>query len=490
MDAERVRAEGWISKLRAESIACTRGVPMRFLTAVAMLALIAPAAVSANELLRVYDLALQNDTTLRAAAGQRLAGTAGAPQAFGALLPQVSGFGSYTDSSGESTNTYTDPPFAIDNNGMPVSSDSTQTTLRLSLRQSLFDAAAWNRWQQADASAAAAEATYRLAEQALVVRVAEAYFALLGTADNLRFADAEKKAVERSLELAKKRFEVGLSAITDVQEAQARYDLTVAQMIEAEQALTSAKLALDEITGASTAPVVPLREEIPLLGPTPDDVNEWVKIASTNSFELRLARAQADAAKQGVDAAWAAHLPTVAFVGAQTVTEGDRTGGEFGPVESEADNLSVGLELNVPIFAGGSTQAGVNAAKGTLQQRRAELEGRQRSVERATRNTYQGVIAGVSRVKALKQAVLSNNTALEASEVGLEVGARTAVDVLNAQRELYRAQRDYARSRYDYLLNILRLKQSAGQLTRKDLAEIDALLGTEAPPVQEAPPAG
>ena len=454
---------------------------MRFLTAVAVLALMAPAAVSANELTRMYELALDNDPTLRAARGIRTQGVEPASQTFGALLPQVNGTGVSTE--GTSTLTI---------NGNSEESDDEDTDLQLNLRQALFDASAWNRWQQADASSHAAKATYGIAQQNLVMRVAEAYFLLLGTADSVRFADAEKKAVERSLELAKKRFEVGLSAITDVQEAQARYDLAVAQMIEAEQAFESAKVAVAEITGQPGINVVPLREEIPLLGPTPDNVNDWLKTSGETNLSLQVARAQLEAAEQGVDLAWAGHYPTLSIVAQQRNSES--TGATLvGVTTQELEKTSYGLQVNVPIFAGGSTQSSVRSAKGLREQRSAELEQQRRAVERTTRNTYQGVIAGVARVKALKQAVLSNNTALEASEVGLEVGARTAVDVLNAQRELYRAQRDYARSRYDYLLNILRLKQAAGQLTRKDLAEIDALLGAETPPAapaQESPPAG
>jgi outer membrane protein len=459
---------------------------MRLLNSLFVAALIAPAVASANELNRVYDLALENDTTLRAAVGARQSAVQTLPQARGALLPQINGFGSLE--SGDSTTTITQPA-----NPPPIGpTDSPDETriLQLQLRQALFDAAAWNRWQQADANAAAAEATYRIAEQSLALRSAEAYFNVLAAADSVRFADAEKQAVERSLELAKKRFEVGLSAITDVQEAQARYDLTVAQMIEAEQALLSAKLALTEMTGANDARIVPLKDEIPLLGPNPDNVNDWVKAAAEGSLEVRVARAQAEAAKQGVDVSRAAHYPTLGVVGEKQdyYDEGVNPLGTY--AETDRDSLAYRLELNVPIFAGGSTQAGVNAAKGLYAQRVAELEGRRRTVERTTRNAYQGVIAGVSRVKALKQAVVSNTTALEASEVGLEVGARTAVDVLNAQRELYRAQRDYSRSRYDYLLNILRLKSAAGQLTRKDLSEIDALLGAEAPAAPAKPAEG
>jgi outer membrane protein len=452
---------------------------MRFLKSAVLLALLAPSVVPANELLRVYGLARENDTQLRAAVGARDTVLEGVPRARGALLPQITGTAGRGKQETTTTSSAIIPP-----NTKPtttVSDDDTDyENLSLRLRQALFDATAWNRWQQADAQAAAAEATYRIAEQGLALRVGEAYFNVLAAADSVRFADAEKKAIERQLELAKRRFEVGLSAITDVQEAQARYDLTVAQLIEAEQGLMSAKLALTEITGAVDTKIVPLREEIPLLGPNPDSVNDWVKAAAEGNFEIRVALAQADAAQQDVDANRAGHYPTLSFVGSR----GDNTGSQYagpltGNVDTEQESTSVGLELNVPIFAGGSTQAGVNAAQATHQQRLAELEGKRRTVERTTRVAYHGVIAGVSRVKALKQAVLSNTTALEASEVGLEVGARTAVDVLNAQRELYRAQRDYSKSRYDYLLNILRLKIAAGQLSQKDLGEIDGLLGSE-----------
>src|SRR5690349_15314413 len=434
------------------------------------LALLVPSLASANELTRIYQLAVDNDTTLRAAQGARDAAVASNPRARGALLPQIAGTAFYD----EGTQT-------VEVTGLPKEdSDTENQDIRLTLRQALLDATAWNRWQQAGAQAAAAQATYVIAEQSLAFRVTEAYFALLGAADNVRFADAEKKAVERQLELAKKRFEVGLSAITDVQEAQARYDLTVAQMIEAEQAYSNAQVAVSEITGANDARVVPLKDEIPLVGPDPDSVNDWLKTASENNLNIRVAQANADAAGQDLDASWAGHYPTVYLSGQTGIGSSSQITPGVGAVDTDYDDTSFRVTLNVPIFAGGSTQAAVSAARGTRDQRVAELEGRKRETERSTKNAYQGVIAGVSRVKALQQAVVSNTTALEASEVGLEVGARTAVDVLNAQRELFRAQRDYARSRYDYLLNVLRLKQAAGQLGPKDVNEIDTLLGAMA----------
>jgi len=442
---------------------------MTYLRRALALALLVPSLASANELSRIFQLAVENDTTLRAADGARDAAVAANPRARGALLPQITGAGDYFEQRQEIT------AFSSTTLQDETTRETTEPwSLSVSLRQALFDAVAWNRWQSAGQQAAAAQANYVIAEQTLALRVTEAYFGLLGAADNVRFADAEKKAVERQLELAKKRFEVGLSAITDVQEAQARYDLTVAQMIEAEQALTTAQAAVNEITGAADIRVVPLKDEIPLVGPTPASVNDWLKNAADNNLSIRVAKATAEAANQDLDAAWAGHYPTLHAVGQKELRE------TTGFNEFESDQTAIGVQLNVPIFAGGSTQAAVSAARGTRDQRAAEYEGKKREVERTTRNAYQGVVAGVSRVAAYKQAVVSNTTALEASEVGLEVGARTAVDVLNAQRELYRAQRDYSRSRYDYLLNVLRLKQAGGQLGPKDVEEIDTLLGEAA----------
>lgn len=431
---------------------------MRLLSAL-LCALTFSGIASANELLKVYEQALANDTQLQAAEAARDAARAGRKQALGPLLPQVIGNGSVSRTRDEYTR-----------NGTTTSNTGKPYNVGIDVSQTLFNKQLWDRWQQAGDRAIAAETAYRSAQQNLALRAAEAYFNLLAAADGVRLADAEKKAIDRQLDLANKRFEVGLSAITDVQEAQARYDLTVALAIEAEQALSGARESLAEITGYSYSSMAVLRQDIPLLGPNPDNINDWVKAAMDGNFTLIASRIQADVARNEIDITQAGHLPTLTLNGTYN------TGDSSGQFPAEYDSTAVRLNLNVPIFAGGSTQAGVRVARSTFEQRQAELEGTRRSVERITRNAYHGVIAGVARVKARKQAVLSNTTALEAAEVGLEVGTRTAVDVLNAQRELYSAQRDYARARYDYLLNVLRLKNAAGQLAQKDLVEIDGLL--------------
>lgn len=447
---------------------------MRFLNAFFAL-LLAPSLVSANELLRVYDLAVQNDTQLRAAAGARDAGLEATRQTGGALLPQVTARGDISDD--EFTRKNIPRTVCVNSGGKTDNGDCVFTSepynVVLSVTQWVFNKELWSRWRQAGDRAALAEATYRTAEQALALRVTEAYFNVLGAADNVRFADAEKKAVERSLELAKKRFEVGLSAITDVQQTQARYDLVVAQQIEAEQALANAQEALTEITGSRLMDLQSLREDIPLLGPSPDSVADWLKAAHESNLSLLSARLQTEIAERDVGISAAGHYPVLGLNGQQVL------GNSSGFNSGEFEDRRATLQLTVPLFAGGTTQANVRASRAILEQRRAEQEGARRQVERNVKNAYQGVITGVARVKALKQAVVSNITALEAAEVGLEVGARTAVDVLDAQRELYRAQRDYARARYDYLLNVLRLKSAAGQLSGKDLNEIDSLLVNE-----------
>ena len=441
-------------------------LPTRLLTALLALpglALLEPA--HANDLMRVYDLAVDNDATYRAAQFAREAAVEARPQARSALLPQISGSYGYSESREEGTEAFQGTP------EQPIDRDSTNRGLTVTLNQTVFDWAAFQRLRQSGEQVALANTTLRNAEQQLVLRTAEAYFAVLSATDTLRSSQAEQQAVERQLEQAQKRFEVGLSAITDVQEAQARYDLTVANVIQAEQVLAQAREALTEITGRPTQDIATLREEFPLPSPDPANVGDWVANAKQSNLDVLAARHNAEIAARGVGVARSGHLPTL---GAQAqyqdaTSDGSRFSGE-------AETETVSLQLTVPIFAGGATRSGVRQAIATREQRHAELDAQERLVERNTRDAYQGVVTGAARVKAFRQAVVSSRTALDASETGLEVGTRTAVDVLNAQQQLYAAERDYLQSRYDYLLSVLRLKAAAGRLTAVDLQEIDALL--------------
>jgi outer membrane protein len=446
---------------------------MRLSGPVLLILLALPAVSSANELMRVYERALSQDTQLQAALHARDNALEARPQARAALLPQIAGSYSYSEgnSKGSSTQKGTGPGGEDITIANRFDSESTSEALSVSLNQTVFDWASFRAYSQAGDVVALAEAQYRAAEQDLVLRSAQTYFDLLAADDNLRFAKAEKAAVERQLEQAKRRFEVGLSAITDVQEAQARYDLTVAQEIQAEQALASAREGVKIVTGPEPTQTVALREDIPLQTPNPADVEQWVGAAKDNNLDLLVANLDTDIARKGVGIAQAGHLPTVGLRGSYSDTDnesGDRT--------QDAKGDSVGVTVNLPIFSGFLVQSQVRAAEATHEQRKSEQEGSRRAVDRLTRDAYLGVIAGASRVRALKQAVISSTTALEASETGLEVGTRTAVDVLNSQRDLYSAQRDYARARYDYLLSVLTLKSAAGRLGAADLNEIDQLL--------------
>ncbi len=437
-----------------------------------LLGLALPASsVQANELLRLYQTALDTDTRLQAADASRDTAKFARPQAFGALLPQISGGYEFTRS--HSSQTTSGSPCNFSSGATTCEYYSSDKGLSLDLNQALFDYAAFRRLAQANQQGAAGESSYASALQSLALRVAEAYFNVLAAHDGLRFAVAENEANVRSLEQARQRFEVGLSAITDVQESQARHDLTVAQKIAAEQLLTDASNALAEIVGPSTSTTVtPLMEEIPLNGPNPADVNSWVKSALNDNPDLLTAQLQADIAATQIGIARGGHYPRLGLFGRYT------DGSQGGRFSAEQTQEAIGLRLSVPLYSGGTTQAIVDAAAATHRQRVAELESARRQIERLTRSAYQGVLTGIAQVKALKQAVVSNNTALEASEVGLQVGARTSLDVLNAQREIFRAQSTYARARYDYLLNVLRLKQAAGRLGEADLAEVDRLLTT------------
>lgn len=436
--------------------------------AVLALLLIFPHVAQANELLRLYQQSLQSDTQLQAAAAARDAAKQANPQAFAALLPQVNAGYSISKQSEEISTSS-----GLFCNGAPALSCNNDYTIRglsVTLDQMIYNQEAFTRLKQSDVRGALADASYRNTQQTLALRVTTAYFNLLAAADSLRFSEAEREAVERSLEQARQRFEVGLSAITDVQEAQARYDLTVAQKIQAEQVLASTRESLSEIVGPVPVAIAPLTDTIPLRNPVPEDVSSWVRAALENNPNLVSAQLQTEIAEKDVSISRAGHYPTLGLQA--ELTDGETSG------SSSADRTqeTISLQLRVPIYAGGAVSSRVDAARSLLKQRQAELEAARRQAERQTKDAYQGVLTGIALVKAQKQAVVSNVTALESSEVGLQVGARTAIDVLNAQRELFRAQRDYSRARYDYLLSVLRLKLAAGRLDEPDVAEIDVLL--------------
>ncbi|MGE0384556.1 MAG: TolC family outer membrane protein [Gammaproteobacteria bacterium] len=341
----------------------------------------------------------------------------------------------------------------------------------INLRQPVYHYDRWIELKQADSRIVQADLSVSAARQDVMIRASERYFEVLAAQDDLEFARAEKTALARQLEQAQQRFEVGLIAITDVQEAQAGYDAAVAQEILAQNSLDNAFDALSELTGQAHNAVTPLGEAMPLATPEPAVLEQWTETALKQNLKLRQAIAAADTAEQEITRQRAGHHPSLDVVGSR----GDqRTGGRFG--QTDTDAAVIGLELTVPIYAGGQIVSRTREAEHRHRAALEDLERERRAAERTTRTAYLGIISGVSRVKALAQAVVSAQTAVTATAAGFEVGTRTSVDVVTAERELFRSKRDYARARYDYILNTLRLKQAAGTLATQDVATVNSWL--------------
>lgn len=433
--------------------------PKRTLLATLMSGLLATTGqpVLALDLLGAYRIAADSDPALRAAAANRDALLEADDQALAQLLPNVGINGSL------SRNRFDD----LDTDNLSYSTDQIYT---LTATQTLFR---WDQFvalDQADNRVARALAEYSAAEQALIIRLAEAYFNVLAAQDNLAFARAELDAIGRQLEQARERFEVGLIAITDVHEAQARYDLATSQEIVAKNELDSAREALYEITGELNEPVNPLNDRMQLLYPEPRDTATWVDRALENNLNLVALQAAVEAARQEVKRQRAGHYPTL-DASASVSRRDQNFGGVFGLKRHDA---SIGVELNVPLFQGGAVNSRTREAHYRFIESQEQFDQARRQTQRQTRDAYRGVASGIAQVRALEQALVSTETALEAAETGFEVGTRTIVDVLDAQRERFRAQRDLARARYDYLLSTLRLKQAAGSLNADDLQAINA----------------
>lgn len=415
--------------------------------------------VRADDLISTYKLALDSDPQYQAAIEAHSAALEVVPQARSALLPNIGIGGAASreryDPRNEGDTTY-----------------STNQTYSIGLRQSLYQRESFMQLKQADSRVAQADAQLIAAQQDLVLRVATRYFLVLGAHDNVEFVQADKEAIERTLEQARQRFEVGLAAITDTLEAQARYDIAVSNEINAEQLLADTEEAMRELTGE--LPVAPeiLRPEIPLLQPDPASQDEWVTTAAEQNPLILAAEAATEVAKQEIQVKNSGHYPTLDAVADYTYL--DNTFGGIQPLER--NDSAIGLELNIPIYQGGLVSSQTSQARYEYNKAMEELDQQRRATERQTRNNYRGVLSGISKVKALQHAVESNEKAVEAAQAGFDVGTRAIIDVLDAQRDLLAARRDYARSRYDYLLDTLRLKQAAGILAATDLAQVNELL--------------
>lgn len=424
----------------------------------------------ADSLYQIYQLAQVRDPTLRAAAAARDAAMEVKPQSLSGVLPIVGVGGDYSRNSYDARN----PAPGIAN---PVY--STNQTYSLNLTQPVFR---WDRWialEQADSYVTQAQAEYGAAEQELMVRTAERYFAVLAAQDALNLAVKEKASFGRQLEQAQQRFEVGLSAITDMQEAQASYDSVIAIEIRAQDLVESTREQLREIIGEQRENLDPVLDSgFKLVAPEPQDQQSWVDTALQQNPSLAAARAGSEAARQQIEIARSGHYPTLDANASYSYLDSN-----FGGIRAlERNDGSVGVQLNVPLYQGGFVNSKTREARSRFDEARERLDVTRRSIERLTRDSYRGVITGISEVRATEQARLSNTTALEAAQTGFEVGTRTIVDVLDAQRELTLSELNLYRSHYDYLLNTLRLKQAAGTLAPGDLEAMGNWLETTAAP--------
>jgi outer membrane protein len=412
--------------------------------------------VRAENLLDIYRLAKQNDPTYLAAVAEYNAAKESSPQAWAAVLPHVGLNANHSE--------YDQKYTAFGNTSSGTYHSNSYT---LSLTQTLYHKEQFDRISQADAQVGQAEAKFNSAKLNLIVRAAQRYFNVLSAADTLAFAKANKKAIEQQLQQTKQRFEVGLTAITDVHEAQARYDASVASAITAQNQYAIRQEELREITHQAPGSLAILEEDSPLLSPEPANVENWVKTALDRNLLLISARKAMEAAQLGIGVARAGHYPTLDLEA--NYTNYDANGG----FTTKNDGTTVSLVLNFPLYAGGGVSSASRQAAAQYQQAMELYEQQRRSTERGTRNSYLTVIADISTVKALKQALKSSQTALEATKAGFEVGTRTAVEVLDSQQLVYQARSNYSKSRYDYILETLLLKQSAGTLTEADVDSIN-----------------
>lgn len=476
---------------------------MRFkLLPIALALSVAPIFAHGEDLMQAYRQALANDPTLAQSDAERLISHEGVVQARSALLPQISAGMSLeqdnnnSSSSTSSTSTSQYNPYIYDQNGNPspyvydingnrlpsgvVASSGFDTghtrsrSLSATLSQSILDLSKWADVETAKSQQQAQTATYQAAVQDLMVRVAQAYFNVLTAEDTLRFNQSLEQSLERQLEQSQQRFKVGLSAITDVQDAKAQHDSAVAEVIAAKNSLDDAREALTQITGQPATDLKPLRQDLPLTPPVPNNLKQWVQTAMSNNPSVQSQEYSVEAAEHSISSARAGHLPTLSASVSYGKSDAWTENGGFH--SHTPSHTTIGLTLTVPIFTGGFTQSQVRQAIYSRDSSKDALEAQRRLTVRNTRNFYRSVLAGISQVQATKAAVTSSKSALEATQAGFEVGTRNIVDVLNAQQEVTSAQSNYSQARHQYVLDKLLLKQAAGTLAPSDLQAVNTLL--------------
>lgn len=474
-------------------------------------ALMAANSAGAADLVAVYQRALQNDPQLREAEATRLAALEAKPQALSYLLPHLTGNGLISrerdTGSQVTTQAVTLPPCSVTQLGVPCANagdaptvletfpfgGKIETTVHhytVDLRQSLFRWENWQALKRADSQVAQAEADYQAAQQDLMARVSQRYFDVLGAQDDLEAQQAALASVNRQLDQAEARYQIGLIAITDVEEARAAHDSTAAAVIAAKRALASTWELLREIIGNPFESLARPIEPFEMVSPDPINEDRWVDMALRQNLSLVSSRLSADIARENASLTRGAHYPSLDLVGSAGKLRSDGVdtfdnGNPAGGTLLDQKQRSIGIQLTFPIYSGGLVSSQVRQAVYQHRAAKERLERVARQTEHDARDAYLGVLSEMSRVKALHRAVDSNLIALRATESGYEAGTRTAVDVLQSRQQWVRAQTDYARSRYDYMLNVIKLQQAAGTLSEQSLQRINALLTDVPPPLPQ-----
>lgn len=419
-----------------------------------------------NEL---YESARGFDATYQGARAQYDASVARAAQAKAGILPAV-GLTAGATRNNLDIDTLTGP-----GRGTTTPRDFTTQNIGINATQPLYRPANWATYEQGKRQAEIAQSVLTIAEQDLIVRVSQAYFDVLASQDSLTLVRAQKVAVAEQLASAKRNFEVGTSTITDTREAQARYDLVIAQEIAAENDLQVKKVVLDQLVGRPGSVPVPLAQPVVLPTATPANIEAWVAQAEEAHPAIRQAQLGLDVAGLEIRKAEAGHKPTLDANLGYNVTRNPQ-GTSTSTVGTRIDAASVGVVFNLPLFAGFATENRIKETLALEDQSRSVLEGTRRSVAQATRAAYLGLVSGAGQVKALEAAEASSQSALDANRLGYQVGVRINIDVLNSQSQLYQTKRDLAQARYNVLLGNLKLRQANGTLTVDDMNAINATL--------------
>jgi outer membrane protein len=449
--------------------------------------LVASLPAAGADLLAVYDQALVNDPQIREAEATRRAQNESRPIAIANLLPAASGNAgksrTWSDGTSFQQSNINGTPATIDTGGNSL---TTTKQWGIQLRQSVFSWQNWMALRSANHTVAQAEADYQAQLQSLAQRVAQQYFAVLQARDTVEAQQAARDAIARQLEQAERRFEVGLIAITDVQEARAERDNAAAQVIAAQRALASAEEQLRATIGEKPTALNEPSEDMPLASPDPASEEDWVRAAMDQNLTLISSRLAADIARDNVRSSFGGYMPSVDLVAGRTYSDSDgrriATNGALTRNGSDAYGKSLSLQFSMNLNGlGYGTYSRTRQSEFLWIAAKERLERTSRGTEREARDAYLGVISEIARVQALKQALESSRTALAATEAGYEVGTRTAVDVLTSRRLLIQAETNYSAAKYSYLNNLIALRLASGDLDRSTLEEINRWLTVTTP---------